>query len=335
MSPTPPHASAQEPLTLRHGQFWVQGDIVPTEFGTVQRGQMFVEWRAPEVVTRPHPLVLIHGGCGQGTDWTGTPDGRPGWADSFVRAGYAVYIVDRPGHGRSTNHPAILGAPGAPTPYELASYLFASPDAADAQTQWPWSREFDGAELGQIAASSGYLLADAGEGQRLDGVRLAELLDLIGPSILVTHSAGAPAGWLAANLRPDAVLGIVAVEPMGPPFGELPGFGKLAWGLTIAPVITEPTLDDPTDLENNPHEVEIVGLRDLPITVITGSASAAAGFAPPVVDFLAAAGARVALNPLASHGILGNGHGLAFESNSAETITPVLEWLDDTFPRAG
>ena len=36
-----------------------------------------------------------------GTTYTGTPDGREGWAQYFVRRGYAVYVVDQPGRGRS------------------------------------------------------------------------------------------------------------------------------------------------------------------------------------------------------------------------------------------
>ena len=46
-----------------------------------------------KVVTAASELArnaLVHGGGGQGTDWTGTPDGRPGWAQRFVEAGFAV-----------------------------------------------------------------------------------------------------------------------------------------------------------------------------------------------------------------------------------------------------
>ena len=63
-------------------------------------------------MTQPYPIVLIHGGGGQGTDWLGTPDGRPGWATFLVQEGYAVYVVDRPGHGRSPYHPDVLCPPG-------------------------------------------------------------------------------------------------------------------------------------------------------------------------------------------------------------------------------
>ena len=71
--------------------------------------QMYVEYMIPAQVRHPFPVVLVHGGGGQGTDWMGTPDGRPGWFQYLVQEGYKVYVVDRPGHGRSPIHPDIHG----------------------------------------------------------------------------------------------------------------------------------------------------------------------------------------------------------------------------------
>ena len=62
---------------------------------------MFVEYLLPARRRHDYPIVFIHGGGGQGTDWLQTPDGRDGWVDYFVADGWDVYVVDRPGHGRS------------------------------------------------------------------------------------------------------------------------------------------------------------------------------------------------------------------------------------------
>ena len=113
-----------ELVTSRRGFFWVGGERVPVHEGTALRGQMFVQWEEPEEVTKPYPIVLIHGGGGQGTDWLGTPDGRPGWATFLVEQGYAVYVVDRPGHGRSPYHPDVLCPPGGVFTLEMISALF-------------------------------------------------------------------------------------------------------------------------------------------------------------------------------------------------------------------
>lgn len=292
---------------LRHGGFWLPGDAVVTDRGTFLRAPMWVEWLAPSHVLHPHPLVLIHGGGGQGTDWLNTPDGRAGWAPRLAEAGFAVYVVDRPGHGRSPHHPAVLGEPGPQMPVEATSSVFAPDGRHQEQTQWPWRRDSDGAELLQLAASSGFILNDFAEAQELDARRLGELIDRIGPAVLIAHSAGTPGVWLAASRAPGGVRTIVAVEPMGPPYIEVPGLGTLSEGLTSVP------LGD--------------GLKDLPVLVVTGSASQLAAAAGPVTEFLAGIDARVQHLALAAAGVHGNGHGLIFESNSDDTLVPVLTWI--------
>ena len=65
---------------------------------------LFVQYLLPARRRHEHPIVFIHGGGGQGTDWLETPDGRDGWVDYFVADGWDVYVVDRPGHGRSQSN---------------------------------------------------------------------------------------------------------------------------------------------------------------------------------------------------------------------------------------
>ncbi|WP_236788220.1 alpha/beta fold hydrolase [Amycolatopsis sp. GM8] len=302
------HLTGGQQITVRRGQFWIPGERVATEGGTVQRAPMFVQWEAPVENTRPIPLVLVHGGGGQGTDWTGTPDGRPGWASRFVEAGFAVYVVDRCGHGRSPYHPDVVGPMGAQFPYETAEALFAG------NTDWA---------IDQLVAPMGPLPADLAESQRMDADRLGRLLDVLGSAVLVTHSAGGPVGWLTANARPELVAAIAAVEPIGPPFAEFPGLGTLTWGLTSAQIRTDPPAETPEDVPGR----RIPGLAGKPVAVVTGGASAFAGFAPQVVEFLTAAGARAGQLHLPDHGVEGNGHGLIFERNSDETVTPVIDWI--------
>ena len=74
------HAQRAESLTLAaHGFFWVGGERVETASGPALRGQMYVEYWIPQALRHPWPLVLIHGGGGQGLDFLGTVDGREGW----------------------------------------------------------------------------------------------------------------------------------------------------------------------------------------------------------------------------------------------------------------
>lgn len=325
----PPHQSGLTAATTsRRGIFWIAGENVTTPFGTAPRGPLFVEWESPEEVTRPYPLILVHGGGGQGTDWLSTPDGRPGWAHEFVKAGFAVYVVDRPGHGRSPHHPDVLGPVAPPFPFEAAQQLFApTGSAAEAHTQWPWGREIDDPEMVQMFSSMGFFMADLSGSQELDGDRLARLLDRTGPAVIVSHSAGAPGGWLAANKRPELVRGIVSVEPMGPPFATFPGVGPMSYGLSFAPLSTEPALSSAADFQSDPSRFKVPGLTGTPIQIVTGGASPNAGAGPETVEFLRAVGAEADLLHLPDQDIEGNGHGLIFEKNSSDTAKLVIDWI--------
>jgi pimeloyl-ACP methyl ester carboxylesterase len=324
---SPPHLEDRPVTTSRKGFFFLVGDLVPSATGTVQSGSAYVEWESHEHPVGSYPLVFVHGGGGQGTDFKGTPDGRPGWFDHAVGAGYPAYNVDRPGHGRSPHHPDVFGSMGPQFSYEFAQRLFAR--GVPGQTQWVGEPVAGDPVFDQYMASAGSLASDLATAQQRDGERVAQLLDRIGPAVLITHSAGAPAGWFAAAKRPGLVRAIVALEPFGPPFADVGGLGELTWGLTYAPL--DPTLTDTVSSERFREAVpRLPAFEGLPIAVVVGSASQFAEWAPATVAFLRDLGASAELVDLGSHGVTGNGHGLIFERNSAETIEPVLEWIDRT-----
>lgn len=324
-----PAEFAGTPLrSIRRGQFWIPGDRIDTDAGTFQRTPLFVDWEAPAEVTQPHPLVLIHGGGGQGTDWRGTPDGRPGWLDHFVDAGYLTYVVDRPAHGRSWAHPDIAGPAGPPFSYQAALGLFNA--EVPGHEAGPWRGEIGDPVLDQMVASMGFLPADLAESHRLDQDRIARLLDRIGPAVLVSHSAGGPAGWLVADARPELVKAIVAIEPMGPPFNEFGPGVRLDWGLTAAPLQYLPGFSSAAELEANLEAARLPWLEKLPVTVVVGETSPFTAWAPQMVDFLNACGGSAEFMNLGDKGVRGNGHAMMFERNSADAIRPILEWLADS-----
>lgn len=90
-----------EPLVIaEQGHFFSGVRRHSGAFGTAVSG-MHVEYQIPAHQRHPYPLVMVHGGGGQGLDYLAAPDGRPGWATLFLAAGHAVYVADRPGMGRS------------------------------------------------------------------------------------------------------------------------------------------------------------------------------------------------------------------------------------------
>jgi pimeloyl-ACP methyl ester carboxylesterase len=340
-----------ELVTSRRGFFWVGIEHAPHPAGTVARGPMFVQWESPAEVRRPYPIVLIHGGGGQGLDWLGTPDGRPGWATYLVQEGYTVYVVDRPGHGRASYHPDVLGPMGPPFTFELATGLFmgsakgAIPHpTGHLHTQWPGSGELGDPALDQFLASAGPMLQDFAVAHTLEKERGAELLDLIGPAIVISNSAGGPAGWLFADARPELVKALVATEPLGPPFGQ-PNIGRaLDWGLAQAPLTYDPPVSDPSELRlvtQEPPEPgappltlqeeparKLVNLGKVPLAVVSSESSLLAHSDSHTVAFLRQAGCEVEHVKLGEHGVHGGGHLMMLEKSSREALDVILGWLD-------
>jgi 3-hydroxyisobutyrate dehydrogenase-like beta-hydroxyacid dehydrogenase/pimeloyl-ACP methyl ester carboxylesterase len=319
-------------ISSRRGQFWLTGPRVVKEGKHFQRGPMFVAWESPERVTQPYPVVLVHGGTLQGTEWLTTPDGRPGWAQRFIEEGYAVFCVDRPGHGRSPYHPEIMGPMGPAFSYERAREVYFPQGGGE--TRWPFEID-DETAFDAFIAAYGPMPADLAASQALDAERLGQLLDRIGRAIIVTHSASGPDGWLLADYRPGMIAAIVAVEPMGPVFGETPGIGALDWGLTAAPITFDPPCATAAQVRAaDPATLRVPALKGVPVGLVTGETSVFASFASSIVPFLRNAGANVDHLDLPALGIHGNGHGLIYERNSDEVFEVISHWLGATLSRA-
>src|ERR1700683_3759356 len=109
-APATPSASGPLLDIAEWSYFWFGIEPATLARGTMCNGmQMYVEHWIPREVRHPYPVVLIHGGYGQGSDWISTPDGRRGWATLLLEQGYKVYVLDRPGQGRNPYHPWVHG----------------------------------------------------------------------------------------------------------------------------------------------------------------------------------------------------------------------------------
>src|SRR3954469_15322368 len=96
--------AARKPLVLdTFGYLYAGGRIDRSVEGAPMVGQMYVEYFIPRPRKSPIPIVMIHGGSQTGTNFTGTPDGREGWAQYFLRRSHAIYVVDQVARGRSAH----------------------------------------------------------------------------------------------------------------------------------------------------------------------------------------------------------------------------------------
>ena len=342
------HAAGEsKPLSLAaQGFFWTGGELIDhPAAGKAMRGQQYCEYWIPADLRHETPLVMIHGGGGQGTDFLGTPDGREGWVHWFVRAGWPVYVVDRPQHGRSPFNPEFQGEMAKPGPTHFLERLFTRPqDFADNYPQaklhdkWPGDGTLEDPATLAFLAGTGPTLADHASSQR-DAQRAGiELLEKIGPAVLLTHSAGGPAGWLIADARPDLVKAVIAVEPLGPPINAISG--PLPHGITHAALGWQPPLPDGEELPSmdvpSPGEGfvdykiqaepprQLPGLSQVPIAVVTAEASWMAADNHAMVHFLRQAGCDVTHIRLEDRGVHGNGHAMQLETNS-DQVARVLE----------
>ena len=321
------------------GCFWVGVQRKRMSYGTIALGQMYVQYMIPAVRRYPYPVVMVHGGGGQGCHMMGI-GGRPGWVHYFVQAGYSVYWVDRPSYGRSPYHPDALGPSHLPNvpPYEGLLQSTAVFNTA----QWPGPGGMNDPLVDQFMANESGNVSDEAFHSSLVWPGGAELLDRIGPSILVVHAFGGFFAWGAADRRPNLVKGIVCMEINGNPFAA-----QLSWGLTAGPMTYEPPVTDPaqfrlvdrTEPPDSPRPVvspyklqaeparKWKNLAGIPIGWLT---SEFGGGGSPVtnVEFLKQVGCSAEMLRLRDYGILGNGNLMLLEKNNHEVFGVIRDWLD-------
>jgi pimeloyl-ACP methyl ester carboxylesterase len=327
-------------------------------------GQMYVEIRIPAKQTKPYPIIMVHGGTMSGTNFTGTPDGREGWAQHFVRQGYAVYVVDQPGRGRSGFLTAATGPMRNSERNNSQSRFVAQAKSklwpqAELHTQWPGTGTPDDDATLQVAMSQLPAIEDFAKQQPLVRDGLIALIDKIGPSILLTHSQSGAFGWPVADARPDKVKAILAIEPNGPPGHSLEFVGAPDWfkegalaltyGITAVPLSYAPPVANASDLkfvkEDKPDGPglaacwkqaeparQLPNLQKMPILVLSAEASYHAPYDHCTVKYLQQAGVKPTFIRLADVGIKGNSHVMMMEKNNKEIAAVIAQWLEKSLP---
>jgi pimeloyl-ACP methyl ester carboxylesterase len=357
-------AADDPPYTLaKEGFFYVGGKPVTVNGHTHIAGQMYVDVRIPASQTHPFPIIMVHGGTRSGTTYLGTPDGREGWAQYFVRRGYAVYVVDQPGRGRSGYLAQSYGpwkvadGEGGQRRY-LAQEKYQLWPQAHLHTQWPGSGAADDPVTLQMI--SGYLpeISDFTRQQFLNRDALVALIDKVGPAILMMHSQAGAFAWPVADARPDQVKAILAIEPNGPPFYQVDFIGApdyfkqgplaLPYGLSAVPLTYSPSVADANELAivqqdraDGPNLVrchlqkepvhKLPNLK-MPILVVTSEASYHAPYDHCTVKYLQQTGAQPTFMRLADLGIRGNSHVMMNEKNNKEIAAVIAQWLNKTLP---
>ena len=353
------------PLVLeKFGYFFVGGKVEEEVPGRPMIGQMYVEFMVPAELRHPYPVIMVHGGFQTGTNFTGTPDGREGWAQYFVRRGYRVYVVDQVARGRSPDWNHHHGPVGGSVDQSVEYFenRFSAPAAhnswpqAKLHTQFPGMGRVPDPVFAQLHASQFPSLSSYPKQQELNRDALIALLDRIGPAILLTHSQSGAFGWPVADARPELVKAIVAMEPNGPPVRAIvDGLQGPDWyrdedaekpyGLGMVPLTYEPPVTPGAPLrfvrQEQPDKPDVVRcwmqaepaaklprLAEIPIGIFVCEASYHAAYDHCTSAYLSQAGVPHDFIRLEDLGIRGNGHMMMVEKNSDEIALAVAEWIE-------
>ncbi|HTT07081.1 MAG TPA: alpha/beta fold hydrolase [Steroidobacteraceae bacterium] len=346
---TAPAASAhpeQAALGLsiaEQGCFWVGIGRKPMPYGTIAAGQSYVQYFVPAKVRHRYPIVMIHGGGSQITNFIGIGR-RPGWLHYALQEGYRVYLYDRPGYGRAPYHPDALG-PGQMRPFATLEIMAS---IAGAGREWPGSAVAgEDPLLAQFAAGEVGNVEDLPLHSQFCARGLNELLDRIGKCIVLTYAAGGFFGWKLADDRPDRVAAIVAAEVNGRPFDS-----QCPWGLTALPMTYDPPARSaqefnlvrksmpsdwprplmPYQLQAEPAR-QLVNLKGIPIISIVNDAYGP-GSGPAQVAFLKQAGCSAECVQLSHIGLPYNTNVMPLEKNNRVLFDLIRDWLAQHAPDA-
>jgi pimeloyl-ACP methyl ester carboxylesterase len=357
--------AADAPLSLaKSGWLYAGGKVTTINDKQYTVGQIYAEYMIPAKQLHPYPVIMVHGGTMSGTNYTGTPDGREGWAQNFVRAGYAVYIVDQVGKGRSPYYPDIYG-PNDQTDMSnnqaryVAQEKFNLWPQAHLHTQWPGGNSLGDPSVQQLVSSQLPSIKSFHRQQELNTAALVALLEKIGPAIILAHSQGGAFLWPVADARPDLVKGILAIEPNGPPahdvqFTGAPDWFKyggiaLAYGITDVPITYSPPVKDASELQfvqqekaDGPDLVrcyeqvaparQLPNLQKMPVLVVTSEASYHAPYDHCTVKYLHQAGVNASWLKLSDHGVHGNSHMMMVEKNNKQIAELIIAWTNKAIP---
>jgi pimeloyl-ACP methyl ester carboxylesterase len=216
------------------------GGKLPTKGLTTTYHQARITYLIPEVATGPN-IVLVPG-YGLSSDiYMTTPDQRQGWAQSLYRQGYPVYIVSPPDRGESMPVDKINKCKAGKAPkedcegrkprayYGQIGHATLEPSwrtwrfgpeygVPYANSQFPslplkenYVEQF-GASFVPYLGTSDIDMVDNTVMNDLSADAITALLEDIGPSIIVLHSAAGTAGYQVAEDSPDLVEGLVAIE---------------------------------------------------------------------------------------------------------------------------
>ena len=269
------------------------------EFEVEQMYVQFVRLAQPKAKI---PILFWHGGGLTGATWETKPDGKPGWQQWFLNAGYDVYVSDAVERGRASwaRYPEIFKSEPMFRTKKEAWELFRIGPSYEVSGQ---RATFEGQQF-PVEAFDQFMKQGVPRWVTNDAPTQAAydaLVQKVCPCIVVVHSQGGNFGFTAALNAPDKIKALVAIEPSGAP-----------------------------DLA----KVDVSKLKNVPHLIVWGDFHDKNAFWQRLVivpnryrDALVAAGVKADVFALPAMGIKGNTHMMMMDRNSDEIAGLISEWL--------
>jgi pimeloyl-ACP methyl ester carboxylesterase len=269
------------------------------EFAVEQMYVQFVKLAQPKAKV---PILLWHGGGLTGVTWETKPDGKPGWQQFFLNAGYDVYVSDAVERGRASwaRYPEIFkSGPMFRTKKEAWELFRIGPSYEIGGARVAFEGQLFPIEAFDQFAKQGvprWVTNDAATQSAYDA-----LVDKICPCIVVVHSQGGSFGFNAALAAPGKIKALVAIEPSGAP---------------------------------DPSKVDLGKLKGVPHLIVWGDFRDKVAVwqriqVPPTKyrEALVAAGGKADVFDLPVMGVKGNTHMMMMDRNSDEVAKLVHDWI--------
>ena len=270
--------------------------------GVYQVEQMYVQYFIPQNERGALPLLMWHGGGLTGVTYETTPDGREGWLNYFVKKGWAVYNSDAVERGRAGWTNTFKGDPVFLTkenPFER----FRIGAGAGSYNKDPAKMKLMPGSQFPAEGYDNFTKQGVPRWTTTDDAIIAaytELVDKVGPCVVLVHSQAGQFGQKVAQARPDKVRALVLVEPAGL------GDAKLVDRLKNTPILA--VYGDYIEQDSRWPTIRANQLKQL--------------------EAVRAAGGRYDVVNLPQVGIKGNSHMMMMDKNNAQIAELIQGWLE-------
>jgi pimeloyl-ACP methyl ester carboxylesterase len=269
-------------------------------------------------------MVLISGGAHTGACYLATADGRPGWADAFVRAGYKVVVPDWPGVGRSGYLPfedltgEVVVAGLGKVVASLGQPAIIMTHSMSGAYGWKLIENY-GEHIAQVVAVA------PGPPGNIQAV--SDIISETADTVVVRSSV-----TLTINLKQPVVSdrSFVEVKLVGQS-AQFPRDHIGVYSSSLTPIPPR-LLYQRRNIRGSQLKVtDLSNYRGRRILVMTGTADAdhPRKLDESIVDWLNQNGAKADFIYLGERGIVGNGHMMMLEKNSDALAEQIMAWIEN------